>query len=290
MSPGSVAGRSDGCEHLFEDRRRLNGQPGAIAVGGYAFGDSAPAARRLGLLADVFEPPSRGLLERFAGVSLDLVVDLGCGPGHTTRLVASVTGARRTLGLDQSEAFVALAAAGAPLGVSFAVHDVTVVPFPAGPAGLVYGRFLLSHLPDPAAALAAWATQLAPGGLLLVEEVERIHTVQPALRRYLDTAAALLAARGHTLEIGAALHRLPDPPGVDRRLDRVAPLAPPAALAAKLFAQNLAVWRGDGVRSGVATEAALDRLAADLAAVTAGTAEGTIAWELRQLAFQRAAT
>ena len=259
-------------------------------MGGYAFGDSAPAARRLGLLADVFEPPSRELLERFAGVPLDLAVDLGCGPGHTTRLVAAVTGARRTLGLDQSEAFVALAAAAAPPGSSFAVHDVTVVPFPAGPAGLVYGRFLLSHLPDPAAALAAWATQLAPGGLLLVEEVERIHTVQPALRRYLDTAAALLAARGHTLEIGAALHRLPDPPGVDRRLDRVAPLAPPAALAAKLFAQNLAVWRGDGVRSGVATEAALDRLAADLAAVTAGTAEGTIAWELRQLAFQRAAT
>jgi len=212
---------------------------------GYAFGDSAPAARRLALLAEVFEPPSRGLLERFAGVPLDLAVDLGCGPGHTTRLVASVTGARRTLGLDQSEAFVALAAAGAPPGVSFAVHDVTVVPFPAGPAGLVYGRFLLSHLPDPAAALAAWATQLAPGGLLLVEEVERIHTAQPALRRYLDTAAALLAARGHTLEIGAALHRLPDPPGVVRRLDRVAPLA---ALAASLFAQN---WP-----SGAATRSA----------------------------------
>src|SRR5829696_6643691 len=190
MSPGSVAGRSDGCEHLFEDRRRLNGQPGAIAMGGYAFGDSAPAARRLALLAEVFEPPSRGLLERFAGVPLDLAVDLGCGPGHTTRLVASVTGARRTLGLDQSEAFVALAAAGAPPGVSFAVHDVNVVPFPAGPAGLVYGRSCSATCPthrrpgrlgDPA----------RPGGLLLVEEVERIHTAQPALRRYLDTAAAL---------------------------------------------------------------------------------------------------
>ena len=259
-------------------------------MGGYAFGDSAPAARRLALLADMFEPPSREHLGRFAGVPLDLAVDLGCGPGHTTRLVASVTGARRTLGLDQSEAFLALAAAGAPPGVSFAVHDVTVVPFPAGAAGLVYGRFLLSHLPDPAAALAAWATQLAPGGLLLVEEVERIHTAQPALRRYLDTAAALLAGRGHTLEIGAALHRLPDPPGLVRRLDRVAPLAPPAALAASMFAQNLAVWRGDAAGSGVATEAALDRLAADLAAVAAGTASGTIAWELRQLAFQRTAT
>jgi hypothetical protein len=77
---------------------------------------------------------------------------------------------------------------------------------------------------------------------------------------------------------------------VDRRLDRIARLGPPAVLAAGMFAQNLAVWRDDAAVSGVATEAALDRLAADLAAVAAGTAEGTIAWELRQLAFQRAAT
>jgi SAM-dependent methyltransferase len=157
-------------------------------VGGYAFGDSEPAARRLGLLADVFEPPSRAFLTRFAAEPVDLAVDLGCGPGHSTRLVASVLGARRTLGLDQSASFVALAEADAPPGVEFAVHDVTVVPFPASAAGLVYGRFLLTHLHDPPAALAAWATQLAPGGLLLADEVERIHTSQPALRRYLEVA------------------------------------------------------------------------------------------------------
>jgi len=257
-------------------------------VGGYAFGDSEPAARRLGLLADVFEPPSRAFLSRFAAGPVDLAVDLGCGPGHSTRLVASVLGARRTLGLDQSASFVALAEVGAPPGVCFAVHDVTVVPFPAGPAGLAYGRFLLTHLPDPPATLAAWATQLAPGGLLLVDEVERIRTAQPALRDYLDTAAALLASRGHRLEVGAALHRLPDPPGLTRRHDQVAHLAPPPVRAAELFAQNLAVWRDSAVQARVATEAELDRLAGALAGVADGEGEGTIAWELRQLAWQRA--
>jgi SAM-dependent methyltransferase len=83
------------------------------AGGGYAFGDSAPAARRLGLLADLFEPPSRAFLERFAGRPLDLAIDLGCGTGHTTRLLASVLGPRRTIGLDQSASFVAWAAADA---------------------------------------------------------------------------------------------------------------------------------------------------------------------------------
>ena len=71
-------------------------------MGGYAFGDSAPAARPLGL-----------------------AVDLGCGTGHTTRLLASVLRPRRALGLDQSASFAALAAADAPAGVEFAVHDVT---------------------------------------------------------------------------------------------------------------------------------------------------------------------
>jgi hypothetical protein len=57
---------------------------------------------------------------------------------------------------------------------------VRTVPFPTGgPSGLLFCRLLLSHHPDPAAALAAWATQLAPGGLLLVDEVERIHSVDP---------------------------------------------------------------------------------------------------------------
>ena len=101
-------------------------------------------------------------------------------------------------------------------------------------------------------------------------------------------AAALLAARGHALEIGPRLHRLPDPPGLARRLDRAAPLAPPAARAAEMFAQNLAVWRGEAVRVGVAADAQLDRLAGGLAAVAAGEVGGTIAWELRQLAFRRA--
>jgi trans-aconitate 2-methyltransferase len=275
-------------------------------VGGYAFGDSALAARRLRLLAEVFEPTSRAFLAE-AGTYLDagrtgpadparlarpeaveLAVDLGCGPGHTTRLLVSVLGPRRTLGLDQSASFLALAAEDPPPGASFAVHDVTAVPFPCPPAGLLFCRFLLGHLAGPAAALAAWATQLAPGGLLLVEEVERIRTDQPALAGYLEVAAALLASRGHALEIGPRLHRLPDPPGLARRLDRAAPLAPPAATAAEMFAQNLAVWRDDAVRAGVAADTDLDRLAGGLAAVAAGEREGTIAWELRQQVFQHA--
>jgi len=254
-------------------------------VGGYAFGDSAAAARRLGLLADLFEPASRVFLARFAGRPLGLAVDLGCGTGHTTRLLASVLRPRRTLGLDQSASFVALAGDGAPPGVAFVVHDVTAVPFPCPPAGLLSCRLLLSHLPDPPAVLAAWATQLAPGGLLLVEEVERIHTGDPALGGYLEVAARLLTSRGQTLEVGPVLHRLPDPPGLARGQDRVATLAPPAVRAAAMFGANLAVWGDQAVRDRVAGAAELAALARDLAAVAAGARPAAITWELRQLAW-----
>ena len=129
--------------------------------------------------------------------------------------------------------------------------------------------------------------QLAPGGLLLADEVDRIHTDLPALRGYLEVAGALLATRGHTLEIGPVLTRLPDPPGLVRRDDRIGHLAPPAARAAAMFALNLAVWRGQAVRAGVRTTQQLDRLAADLAAVADGEVDGSIRWELRQLVLQR---
>src|SRR5262249_61662331 len=85
-----------------------------------------------------------------------LVVDLGCGPGHTTRLLASTTGATRTVGLDSSKALLARARADAPDGVAFFHHDVTDLPFPRSPADLLYARMVLSHLPRPDAVLHAW--------------------------------------------------------------------------------------------------------------------------------------
>lgn len=75
----------------------------------YAFGDNEIARRRLMLLAEVFNPSSRPLLVEHVPPRAHLVLDLGCGPGATTRLVAEVTGADRTVGLDSSSSFLAAA-------------------------------------------------------------------------------------------------------------------------------------------------------------------------------------
>ena len=154
---------------------------------------SATPRRRRGVLACWPTSSSRRFLARFAGRPLDLAVDLGCGAGHTTRLLASVLGPRRALGLDQSASFVALAAADAPPGVEFAVHDVTRAPFPCPPADLLSCRLLLSHLPNP------------PG---LTRRHDRLATLSPPAPRAAAMFAQNLAIWGpQALEDGVAGER-----------------------------------------------------------------------------------
>jgi SAM-dependent methyltransferase len=273
----------------------------------YAFGDTEPAARRLGLLADLFDPVSRAFLARHTPRGARLAVDLGCGPGHTTRLLAATAGAARTVGLDASAAFLATARnaaarSGQPAGVEFVRHDVRRVPFPetARAADVVYARFLLAHLADVPAVVAAWCGQLGPGGLLLLEETEAIDADQPALHVYIDRVERLLAARGTTVYAGAALGDAVPGRALGRPADgrpvrvvhnATTRLDVPAPQAAGMFALNLAVWRADPLLRD--EQPSLDGLAADLDRLhDAGSGTNTesdtsqITWILRQAALR----
>jgi SAM-dependent methyltransferase len=246
-------------------------------VSAYALGDSKVAADRLELVAEVFDRTSRAFLRRFAGRRVGLVVDLGCGPGHTTRLLADELRARRTIGLDHSEAFLRIARQEASDRISFRRHDVTAVPFPVEAADLLYSRFLLSHVQDPEHLVPSWATQLARGGLLLIDEVERITTSRPAFRRYLDLVRAVLARRGHALEVGPLLDAVPETLALRRLDSRVVTLEPPVDHVTRMFLLNLEALRA------TCADSEIDGLAEELAT---GTHGGEIRWELRQAVFE----
>jgi SAM-dependent methyltransferase len=150
------------------------------------------------------------------------------------------------VGLDRSRAFLDLARAHAPPDVGFIEHDVTTVPFPLGPAGVIFARFVLSHLPDPEKRAMSWRAQLAPGGILLLEEVDAIETAEPALRAYLDTMAARMRAHGGELEIGPRLARIGDQ-------SEVVSLRPRNADAVRMFLLNLEAQGDSGpLRDGLA--------------------------------------
>ncbi|MGH8930793.1 MAG: class I SAM-dependent methyltransferase [Egibacteraceae bacterium] len=204
----------------------------------YAFGDNTAAAQRLRLVAEIFAPTTTAFIARAVTRPPRLAVDVGCGPGHTTRLLAETTGATSTVGLDSSRAFLDLARRDAPGGVRFIAHDVTTVPFPVAAADVILARYILSHLPQPEAAAAAWRTQLAPGGVLLLEEVETIETSEPAFRAYLDVMTERMRAGGGELKIGPRLARL-------GQTSEVVSLRPTNGEAVGMFLLNLEA-QGDG--------------------------------------------
>ena len=58
-------------------------------------------------MARDFEPVSRAFLLQAAPRGCARALDLGCGPGFTTRLLAELCAPHELIGLDASAAFVA---------------------------------------------------------------------------------------------------------------------------------------------------------------------------------------
>ena len=254
----------------------------------YAFGDSEIAAARLEMVARIFEPATRVLLREAGPAARNLGVDLGCGPGHTTALLAGVLQCRRTVGLDFSAEFIERAHRFASDSVAFQVHDVSVVPFPVGPADLLYSRLLLPHLRDPVQVIARWATQLVPGGLLMLDEVESIATNSPALERYLEILDQMLQSQSNQLYIGSELEDAPVPPSLAKRKSGILDFPVFPADAAAMFALNLRTWRDHPFVREHIEEQEIERLERDLDAVRTHAPTGVgIVWKLRHLVYQR---
>jgi len=249
----------------------------------YTYGDDEVAAERLALVAEVFAPTTTSFLRDVVTEPPALALDLGCGPGLTTRLLRQVTDAVRTVGVDRSSAFLERAMLDAPEGVGFVEHDVTSVPMPEGPADLIFARLLVAHLPEPPEIVRRWSTWLTIGGVLLLDELEAIHAPDAATRAYLDEVAIpVVREQGATLLAGPLLHAMSDPPGTVRAHDAVATLTPSANASARIFAMNLAVLTARGE-----VEPRLD-LAQELEAAASGRRpiEATI-WRMRQIAWRR---
>jgi SAM-dependent methyltransferase len=214
----------------------------------------------LALVADTFAAASTALIASAVPRGVTAAVDLGCGPGHTTRLLAEVSGAERTIGLDRSPAFVARARASTTRpDIAYAVHDATVLPFPTAPADAIHARLLLAHLPDPLAVAERWRSQLRAGGVLVLDEVETIHAPPGVLSDYLTVANALVASEGASMYAGPALAPLGG---------KLVELDVPAPRAAAMFAMNLSQWRADALARNLMATPELDRLASELDGIT----------------------
>lgn len=190
------------------------------------------------------------------------------------------------VGLDISAAFLERART-LNLDASWHRHDITVVPFPTGPADLLHARFVLSHVPDPEDLLSAWLEQLNAGGYLLVQEDEQIVAQHPVLATYEELARSLVAHRGGDLWVGSRLGRAPARPGFVHVTNRVYRHRVPVPRAAELYAMNFAVWRHDPFVTEGHPLARLDALATELDHLAGSTEAGTVVFDIRQVAYRR---
>jgi SAM-dependent methyltransferase len=254
----------------------------------YLFGDSDLAARRLEVVAECFGPSSRAFMTETVEQGPSLAMDLGCGPGYTTHLLADALACEAVVGLDASESFVDLAEASATARVSFRVHDVTSVPFPCGPSDLLYARFLLTHMTGVEDLIAMWATQLRPGGRLLVEEVDAIHTAVPAFATYLSIVEAMLSDGGHDLYAGRRLGMMRPPTTLTQLASRVACVPLANDRVARMFSMNIQTWKQCPFVKANYTLQSVQRLEDDLTqlAGTPASAQGN-EWRLRQVVLER---
>src|SRR5690606_3439401 len=121
---------------------------------------------RLNLLSEVMFPTTSQLL-RAAGLAPGMkCLDMGCGGGHVTRYMAEVVGITgAVVGVDRDAVILDLVrrdvdAAG--LGnVELRCADVLIYE-EEGVYDLVYARFLLAHLSDPAKCVDAMLKACKP--------------------------------------------------------------------------------------------------------------------------------
>lgn len=251
-------------------------------AGDSAYGDNPVALQRLLLLAKVFAPCSNELLGRLPIHEPDVAIDLGCGPGETTRLLFNHFPQAKTIGIDASPEFVRAASKRQPRAISFVVGDVTKTPFPCAPADLIYARLLLAHLRQPTAVVSSWTRQLRPGGLLALEEVERIVTEDQLFQDYLQIAASALRVRGTELYIGPTLDRMEPPAGV-KMISSVRAFQPATQDVATMFALNLETLRRDETIEADYGQRELTAIARALNVRAKETCGPPISWEMRQV-------
>jgi trans-aconitate 2-methyltransferase len=238
----------------------------------YTFGDSDLASARLALLAVAHEPATRDLLGRWGLRAAAHALDLGSGPGHTTRLLHDLLGPARTTGVDSSARYVAEATRTAPAGVTFVVQDLLRPPFSVPPGELIFCRHLLAHVADPRAALAAWTALAHPGARLIIQETETMASDDPTLAEYYRSVAAMQAGHGQRMQVGGHLEAALA--GTAWRLEHsAAPLVTlDPRLMARIHLMNLRTWRHDPSAAALFSPAALDDLDARLAAIADGAA------------------
>jgi ubiquinone/menaquinone biosynthesis C-methylase UbiE len=140
-------------------------------------------------------------------------LDLGCGTGAVTRVMTTIVGPGRVVGVDYSPARLAEArtlAGQQGLEIEFVEGAATRLPLPDAGFDYTWSRFLFAYLPAPAQALTEMVRVTRPGGSVVVGDLDgqiaQLHPLSTALRAELGEALRVLGAMGFDPWVGRKLH------------------------------------------------------------------------------------
>jgi trans-aconitate 2-methyltransferase len=131
--------------------------------------------------------PVRDLLAALPAMSARAVIDLGCGPGNSTELLAARFPDADVSGIDNSADMIQAAQRRLPQ-VRFAVQDIDAWVGGAGSFGVILANAVLQWLPDHAQLLPALVGRLVSGGALAVQMPDNLD--EPAHRLMREVASA----------------------------------------------------------------------------------------------------
>jgi ubiquinone/menaquinone biosynthesis C-methylase UbiE len=127
------------------------------------------------------------------------ILDLGCGIGGATFILAEHTGAAGLVaGVDISSALIDVATrrAGDRRGVEFQVGDALVIPYPAAFFDAVYSERVFLYLPDRLAAIRELQRVVKPGGKICLVDTDFDSTAIYSTRRELTRKLTTIVADG----------------------------------------------------------------------------------------------
>jgi ubiquinone/menaquinone biosynthesis C-methylase UbiE len=139
----------------------------------------------------------RGALERAMGRGPHRILDVGCGTGEISLLLAQM--GHRVTGIDLSQKMIDLAnskAQSSGLQAQFQIGDAESLTFDANSYDIVINRHLLWTLPHPEKALLEWRRILKEGGAaILIDGFWMDGSVESRLRRLLSDLSILVLER-----------------------------------------------------------------------------------------------
>jgi trans-aconitate 2-methyltransferase len=147
---------------------------------------SSWSARQYVAFEDERTRPARDLLAAVPLGEVEAAIDIGCGPGNSTELIAARFPGARITGFDTSADMVAAARSRLP-GLRFDVADVRTwadcgVPGPST-AGLIFANAVLQWVAGHAQLFPALASRLSPGGCLAIQMPDNLDEPAQILMR-----------------------------------------------------------------------------------------------------------